>query len=178
MSRIGASPISFKGLSCVFDDNSCALQIKKGPDVRATYVLPDYISCCVRDSVLTLALKKGSARKSHFGMHRSILNSILVGLSEGFVKKIGLSGVGYKAELKGCYIVFSIGYSHTIKYRLVDGVEVKIIKPTEILLTSHDKQLLGVVAADLCRLRKYNPYKGKGIFIEGSFLLKKESSKK
>ena len=87
-------------------------------------------------------------------------------------------GVGYKAELKGSYLALNLGYSHAIKYKLVEGVKFSCPKPTEILLSSSDSCLLGAVASDLCSLRKYDPYKGKGILIEGKFALRKESSKK
>ncbi|WP_333024120.1 50S ribosomal protein L6, partial [Wolbachia endosymbiont of Pentidionis agamae] len=115
--------------------------------------------------------------KPMLGTCRSNINSIILGLVNNFTVELEIIGVGYKAANSGKYLTLSLGYSHNIKYKLPDGVQAQCVK-NQIILSSINKQKIYSVASDICKLRKYNPYKGKGIVLKGKFMLRKTVNKK
>jgi large subunit ribosomal protein L6 len=113
-----------------------------------------------------------------WGLSRTILNNMVVGVSEGFEKKLEIVGVGYKASVDGKYLTLSLGYSHDIKFEIPDDIIIKAIKPTLLSIFGFDKQKVGQVASFISKLRPPEPYKGKGIKEEGEVITRKEGKKK
>ena len=103
---------------------------------------------------------------------------MVVGVSQGFEKRLELQGVGYRAKAQGSNVNLTVGYSHTIDYKLPDGVKVETPSQTEIVISGADKQLVGQVAAEIRRFRPPEPYKGKGIRYVGERVYRKEAKKK
>ena len=112
------------------------------------------------------------------GTFRSLISNMIVGVSEGFQKKLELQGVGYRAKASGKSINLTVGYSHPIDYKLPDGVTVETPSQTEIVITGADKQVVGQVAAELRDFRPPEPYKGKGIRYSDERVYRKEAKKK
>ena len=180
MSRIGLQKINFLSpMNCVFDEASNSVEIKFSEKVFR-YILPKSIGCKINDFSLRLYVYNciSNCEKRLLGLHRSLLNNLIVGLQVGFKKHLVLKGVGYKAEVKDNYLNIFVGYTHSIKYFLSDDLKVSCVKGNEIILESFDKQLLGVTLSELCNLRKYDPYKGKGLILKDKKMLRKESNKK
>lgn len=183
MSRIGSREINFnKIISCSFSSADNIVEIKtSNKDFK--YVLPKELSCQIKDSSLLLKsanLDSSNSRDERrlLGLHRSLLNNLVSGLQQKFKKSLILNGVGYKAEVKGRFLIIFLGYTHNIKYQVPDDISFTCTKATEIALESYDKQLLGMVVMELCKLRKYDPYKGKGLMVANKQMLRKEANKK
>jgi large subunit ribosomal protein L6 len=112
------------------------------------------------------------------GTARALLNNLVIGVSAGFERKLQLIGVGYKAAAKGKTLNLALGFSHPIDFPLPEGVTAETPTPTEIILKSSDKQLLGQVAANVRGFRPPEPYKGKGVRYADETVLRKEAKKK
>ena len=109
---------------------------------------------------------------------RTLVYNIVVGVTEGYTKKLEIKGVGYRANLQGKKLVLSVGFSHDVEYEIPDGVKCEVEKQTAITITGIDKQLVGQVAAKIRGFKPPEPYKGKGIRYEDEFVLIKEGKKK
>ena len=116
--------------------------------------------------------------KRLWGMNRSLINNAIIGSSVGFEKILELTGVGYRAALKGNQLNLQLGYSHDINFDIPEGIKILVEKQTTLKISGSDKQLVGVVASKLKTLRKIEPYKGKGVREKGQHILKKEGKKK
>ena len=116
--------------------------------------------------------------RSLWGTYRNIIKNMVKGVSDGFEVRLELNGVGYRAATDGKIISLVLGFSHEIRYALPAGISVKCEKPTLIVIFGADKQLVGHVAGELMKLRPAEPYKGKGIYKEGSYRRRKEGKKK
>ena len=116
--------------------------------------------------------------RSMWGLGRTLVGNMVAGVSEGFSRKLEVTGVGYRAAIDGSVLTLQLGYSHEIKVMVPEGIQVKCEKPTEIQITGADKQNVGQLAADIRSLRKPEPYKGKGIRYEGEYIFRKEGKKK
>lgn len=116
--------------------------------------------------------------RAMWGTFRSTINNMVQGVNEGFTIRLEINGVGYKTSLKGSILTLSLGYSHDIKYALPEGVTIQCEKPTLLVISGYDKQKVGQVAAELMALRPFEPYKGKGVFVEGKPGRRKEGKKK
>lgn len=115
--------------------------------------------------------------KSLWGLSRSLINNMVIGVTKGFIKKLEINGVGYKANIDGDLLILALGYSHDIIYPIPQGIDIKCIKNI-IEVTGCDKQLVGQVCADIRSLRKPEPYKGKGIKYTDELIIRKEGKKK
>ena len=111
-------------------------------------------------------------RTTH-GMYRALINNMVIGVSKGFEIRLGLVGVGYRAEVKGKTVVFALGYSHPIEFPIPEGIQITVDKQTHMVVYGADKALVGQVVADIRGLRPPDPYKQKGIRITGERLKKK-----
>jgi len=109
---------------------------------------------------------------------RTLVNNIIVGVSEGYAKKLQIQGVGYRANLQGQTLVLTLGFSHEVKFQVPEGVQVKVENQTEIEVSGIDKQLVGQVAANIRGFKPPEPYKGKGIRYADEYVLRKEGKKK
>ena len=176
MSRVGKKPISIPaGVTITIND----LQMEvKGPKGTLTTPIPAGVSFKQEDGVLT-AERVSNDQAAFHGLARALANNAVVGVTEGFTKDMDIVGVGYKADVQGKKIMFSLGYSHPIEYALPDGIDAKAERvntktsitqyQTTITLSGIDKQMLGQVAAELNRLRKPDAYKGKGVRYADKF---------
>lgn len=170
MSRIGKKPITLpKGVDVKIND--AELEVK-GPKGTLRAPIPAGITAKMEDGNLILERESDDQAAFH-GLARALANNAVVGVTEGFKKDMDVVGVGYKADVRGKTIAFSLGYSHPIEYALPDGIEAKAERVNTktsipqyqltLTLTGIDKQKLGQVCAELNRLRKPDAYKGKGI---------------
>ena len=116
--------------------------------------------------------------KRLWGMNRSLINNAIIGASKGYEKILELTGVGYRAALKGKQLNLQLGFSHDINYDIPEGIKLAVEKQTIIKINGHDKQQVGMVAAEIKSLRPPEPYKGKGIKEQGQYILRKEGKKK
>ena len=116
--------------------------------------------------------------KRLWGMNRSLVNSAIIGTNVGYEKTLELTGVGFRASLKGKQLNLQLGFSHDISYKIPDGVQLSVEKSTVIKINGIDKELVGKVAAEIKMLKPVEPYKGKGIKERGQYILRKEGKKK
>ena len=116
--------------------------------------------------------------KRLWGMNRSLINNAIIGTSKGYEKILELSGVGYRAALKGNVLNLQLGFSHDINFDIPDGVKIQVEKQIILKISGTDKQLVGTVASEIKSIRPPEPYKGKGIKEKGQYILRKEGKKK
>ena len=116
--------------------------------------------------------------KRLWGMNRSLVNNAIIGASSGYSKTLELSGVGYRASLKGKQLNLQLGFSHDVNFDIPDSVKISVEKQTIIKISGSDKQEVGMIASKLKSMRPPEPYKGKGIKEQGQYILRKEGKKK
>tara|TARA_Y100000816_G_scaffold181902_1_gene131688 strand:- start:745 stop:1284 length:540 start_codon:yes stop_codon:yes gene_type:complete len=116
--------------------------------------------------------------KRLWGMNRSLINNAIIGTSKGYEKILELSGVGYRAALKGNVLNLQLGFSHDINFPIPDGVKIQVEKQVILKISGTDKQQVGMVASEIKSIRPPEPYKGKGIKEQGQYILRKEGKKK
>tara|TARA_A100001011_G_scaffold361690_1_gene410016 strand:- start:593 stop:1132 length:540 start_codon:yes stop_codon:yes gene_type:complete len=121
---------------------------------------------------------KNSETKRLWGMNRSLINNAIIGASKGYEKILELSGVGYRAALKGNILNLQLGFSHDINFNIPEGVKIQVEKQNILKISGTDKQQVGMVASEIKSLRPPEPYKGKGIKEQGQYILRKEGKKK
>jgi large subunit ribosomal protein L6 len=169
MSRIGKKPIPLpSGVKVQVGEQ---LEVT-GPKGKLTVPIPSGIS--IEQAAGKLEIKRAS--DDHAALHgltRALTANAVQGVSGGFTRELDIVGIGYRADVKGKIATFTLGYSHPIEFLLPDGVDLKIDKQTHLVLSGHDKQLLGQVAANIRALRKPDPYKNKGVRYTGEALRKK-----
>ena len=174
MSRIGKMPIAIpKGVDIKIEkDNLVTVKGPKGTLVRNIH--SDMI-LKLEDSVLTVEIPSESKlHKSLFGLTRTLLNNMVVGVTAGFEKVLEINGVGYRAAKNGKKLVLTLGYSHPVEMEEVDGIVFDVPAPNRIIVKGIDKQLIGEYAAKIRVKRPPEPYKGKGIKYEFEVIKRKE----
>ena len=130
-------------------------------------------------AMITVAPKgKDKKDRAMWGLSRTLINNMIIGVSKGFTKILEINGVGYKAAVNDNILTMFLGYSHDIKYMIPKGIDIKCPKPTQIDIFGHDKQLVGEVAALIRGLRKPEPYKGKGVKYSDEVIVRKVGKKK
>ena len=172
MSRIGKLPIAVpNGVTITLDGNTVKV---KGPKGELTHRLPGGIT--VEKNENTLNVKRESEETNHKSLHgltRSLIANMVEGVTKGYEKRLSIIGVGYRAALKGKDLEVQVGYSHPVVVPQPDGIEFEVPAPTSIIVRGSDKQLVGEVAANIRKIRKPEPYKGKGIRYEDEYVRKK-----
>jgi large subunit ribosomal protein L6 len=169
MSRIGKKPIPLP--------NGVKIQVGEqlevtGPKGKLTVPIPHGIT--FEQSQGKLEIKRASDDQAALhGLTRALTANAVQGVSTGFTRELDIVGIGYRADLKGRVAIFTLGYSHPIEVQLPVGVDLRIDKQVHLVLTGHDKQLLGQFAANIRALRKPDPYKNKGVRYTGETLRKK-----
>ena len=143
-----------------------------GPKGKLTVPIPEGITFEQADGELEVKRASDEHAALH-GLTRALAANAVQGVSTGFTRELDIVGIGYRADVKGKVATFTLGYSHPIEVLLPDGVDLKIDKQTHLVLTGHDRQMLGQVAANIRALRKPDPYKNKGIRYTGEVLRKK-----
>ena len=169
MSRVGNKPIPLpKGVTVTIGDE---LQVQ-GPKGKLKVPLPSGIQA--KQGNGNLEFTRGSEQQAALhGLTRALAASAVQGVSGGFTRELDITGVGFRADVKGKIATFTLGYSHPIEVLLPEGVELKIDKQTHLVLSGYDKQMVGQVAANIRALRPPDPYKNKGIRYTGEMLRKK-----
>ena len=173
MSRIGKAPIDLPaGVEVTIDGASVAV---KGPKGTLSWVAPEDIVVTQDGDTLTVARPDDERRhRALHGMTRSLVANMVVGVSEGFTKELEILGVGYRAQAQGpSKIELQVGFSHSVPIDAPDGVTFEVPTPGRIIVSGIDKQLVGQVAADIRKVRKPEPYKGKGIRYLGERVTRK-----
>lgn len=179
MSRVNVIPIAIPDsikLKC--HDNKLLFQSSKG---EKEFILNNSILYEHTNNELLLSVDKNNFDKKNNALvetYVSNINNFIYGIINGFSLYLEINGVGYKASCSGKYLTLSLGFSHDVIYRIPEDVECECIKQNQVVITGIDKQRVHMVASDLCKIRKYNPYKGKGIVLKGKVMLRKETSKK
>jgi large subunit ribosomal protein L6 len=169
MSRVGKKPIPLpKGVKINIGEQ---LQVE-GPKGKLSVPIPKGIRAEQNDGTLEFQ-RDGDQYAAVHGLTRALASNAVTGVSTGFTREMDIVGIGYRAEVKGRIATFTLGYSHPIEVFLPEGVDLKIDKQTHLVLSSHDRQLLGQVAANIRALRPPDPYKNKGIRYTGEQLRKK-----
>ena len=169
MSRIGKKPIPVP--SGVKIQVGAQLEVT-GPKGKLSVPIPEGITIQQADGKLEIKRASDEHAALH-GLTRALAANAVQGVSGGFTKELDIVGIGYRADVKGKLATFTLGYSHPIEVLLPDGVDLKIDKQTNLVLTGFDRQLLGQVAANIRALRKPDPYKNKGVRYTGEVLRKK-----
>jgi len=177
MSRIGKKPVAIPGgVTAAVNGQEVSV---KGPKGELKHVLVDQIMAKTDKDGIEVAMREDTKEaRAMWGMSRTLVANLVTGVTEGFTKKLEITGVGYRAALQGQALQLQLGYSHDITYPLPDGIQAQCPKPTEILISGIDKQKVGQVAAEIRRFRPPEPYKGKGVRYAGEYILRKEGKKK
>ena len=177
MSRIGKKPVAIPGgVSAAIADGILTV---KGPKGTLTLTLRDEISYTVDgNAILVKPANDTKAARAFWGMQRTLVSNLVVGVSEGYTKVLEITGVGYRANAQGTNLKLQLGYSHDVDYPVPEGIEIKTPDNTTVMISGIDKQKVGQVAAEIRRWRKPEPYKGKGIKYRGEYIFRKEGKKK
>ena len=172
MSRIGKKPIEIPQDVKVKIDGQ-VIHVR-GPKGELEYALHPHVKIEQKENKLELTIKNTDDKfdKALWGTNRQMVANLIIGVSQGYSKQLEINGVGYKAELKGNTLVLAVGYSHPINFKLPPNVTVNVEKNI-ITLQSINKQLLGETAASLRKIRKPEPYKGKGIKYVDEIIVRK-----
>ena len=180
MSRIGKQPINIpEGVQVSIKDDMIEVS---GPKGKLIENLVPMVNVEIKDLsagrqgkeiLVSVKNETNKEERSRWGLQRSLINNMVVGLTEGFTKQLEVNGVGYKVVLQGQKLVLNVGYSHPVDYNLPAGIEAQIEKNV-ITLKGYDKQLIGKVAAEIRSIKKPEPYKGKGIKYMEEVIRRKE----
>jgi large subunit ribosomal protein L6 len=177
MSRIGKKPVPVpKGVTANVEGQTVSA---KGPKGQLAVALVDQVSVAMTDTGVKVEPRDQSkSARSLWGMSRTLVQNIFVGVTNGFEERLEISGVGYRAQVEGKNLNLALGYSHDVKFAIPEGIKIETPKPTEIVVSGIDKQKVGQVAAEIRRWRPPEPYKGKGVKYVGEYVFRKEGKKK
>ena len=172
MSRIGKLPVPVaKNVDITVDGSNVRV---KGPKGQLERTFPVGMSFTVEDGKITVVRPNDEKQnRALHGLSRSLLSNMVVGVSEGFTKTLELQGVGYRATQAGKGITLAVGYSHPVEVAPPDGIELEVEGTTKVHVRGIDKELVGQVAANIRKIRKPEPYKGKGIRYLGEYVRRK-----
>ncbi len=177
MSRIGKKPVAVpKGVTATINGQTVSV---KGPKGELSFVVHDEVLVKMEDGAISVDPRDQSKEaRSKWGMSRTMISNIFVGVKDGFEKKLEINGVGYRAAMQGKNLQLSLGFSHEVVYDVPAGITVAVPKPTEIVVSGIDKQQVGQVAAEIREYRGPEPYKGKGVKYASEKIVRKEGKKK
>ena len=177
MSRIGKKPVELpSGVTATVSGQTIEV---KGPKGTRSFSATDDVTITVEENAVKVTPRGTSKRaRQQGGMSRSMVENLIVGVTEGFKKELEITGVGYRANIQGNTLKLALGYSHDVDFDIPAGVTVTAPKQTEIVVEGIDQQLVGQVAANIREWRKPEPYKGKGIRYKGEYIFRKEGKKK
>jgi large subunit ribosomal protein L6 len=173
MSRIGKLPITVpSGVDVAIDGRTVTV---KGPKGSLSHTVIEPITVERGDDGAVLVKRPDDERKTkaYHGLSRTLLNNLVVGVTAGYEKKLEIHGVGYRVALKGSSLEFALGFSHPVVITAPEGITFKVDTPTRFSVSGIDKQLVGEVAANIRKLRKPDPYKGKGVRYAGEVIRRK-----
>jgi large subunit ribosomal protein L6 len=177
MSRIGKRTIAVpKGVTVTLDGQTVSV---KGPKGERSWTVAEEIEVSQNDEGINLGLRADTQRgRAMWGLSRTLVDNMVVGVTTGFEKSLDLVGVGYRAAMKGNALSLQLGFSHDVDIEPPAGVTFAVPKQTEIKISGADKQAVGQIAAVIRKLRPPEPYKGKGVRYTGEKVRRKEGKKK
>jgi large subunit ribosomal protein L6 len=177
MSRIGKKPVPLpKGVTASVSGQTVSVKGPKG-ELKVTLV-PEVQARVEADGIAVMPHKEMERAAAMWGMSRTLVNNLVVGVTQGFTTKLEIQGVGYRAAVQGKSLNLQLGFSHDVAYPIPAGITITAEKPTMLTVAGMDKQLVGQVAAEIRAYRKPEPYKGKGVRYEGEYVRRKEGKKK
>jgi large subunit ribosomal protein L6 len=176
MSRVAKAPVAIPaGVEVTLNEQTITVKGSKG---SLTRVINADVSVVIENNEVKCSPAEGVLSAAQAGTARALINNMVVGVNEGFEKKLALVGVGYRAKIAGNGIDLTLGFSHPLVHQLPDGVTAECPSQTEIVLRGTDKQLIGQVAAEIRGYRPPEPYKGKGVRYADEQVRRKEAKKK
>ena len=171
MSRIGKNPIEIpQGVEVKIENNIVTV---KGPKGTLTQEFLKDVNIAVEDNKIVVTLANENAGNIH-GLTRTLINNMVIGVTNGFEKALEINGIGYRAQKQGKKLVLTLGYSHPVEVEEPEGITIEVPAQNSIIVKGIDKQLVGQVAADIREYRLPEPYKGKGIKYVGEHIRRKE----
>ena len=172
MSRIGKKPVALKaGVKAAINGSVVQIEGAKG---KLNYSMPARFKAEVKDNTVVISRPSDSKQdKSLHGLIRSLVNNMIIGVSDGYKKDLEISGVGFKAQMQGKVLNLQLSYSHPINYEAPEGVTIEVPKPTQIVVKGIDKAKVGEAAAKIRDFYRPEPYKGKGIRYAGEHVRRK-----
>ena len=177
MSRVGSSAINIPADVTLSNDGG--LIVVKGKNGELSTSLHSDVELSVADNVATLKPARDTRQaKALWGTMRSNLNNMVVGVAQGFTRKLEINGVGYRAAMQGNKLVLSLGFSHPVEMEVPAGLKVAVENNTSVTITGADKQLLGQFASEVRAKRPPEPFKGKGVKYADEYIVRKEGKKK
>ncbi|MEX2319412.1 MAG: 50S ribosomal protein L6 [Bauldia sp.] len=177
MSRIGKKAVTVpKGVTADVSGQSVKV---KGPKGELSFLASDDVEIKFADGTISVEPRDQSKKaRSAWGMSRTMVQNLVKGVTDGFERKLEITGVGFRAALAGKNLQLNLGYSHEVLFPIPAGITIQCPKPTEILVSGSDKQKVGQVAAEIREFRKPEPYKGKGVKYSDEYIHRKEGKKK
>ncbi len=177
MSRIGKQPVAIpSGVTVALNGTDLSVKGPKG-ELAMSFV-PEVTVSHEDDKIVVKPTSDTKRARSMWGMQRSMISNLIEGVTDGFVKKLALQGVGYRAQMKGSALNLQLGFSHDINFPVPAGIKIETPDQTTVVVSGIDKQLVGETAAKIREYRKPEPYKGKGVRYDGEYVFRKEGKKK
>ncbi|TAK49152.1 MAG: 50S ribosomal protein L6 [Xanthobacteraceae bacterium] len=177
MSRVGKKPVVVpSGVTATIEGQTVKM---KGPKGQLQFVVHDDVTVKLEQGAISVDPRFETNRaRALWGTARAQIANLATGVSQGFEKKLEITGVGYRAAVQGKNLQLALGYSHDVVYPIPEGIAIVTPKPTEIVITGNDRQRVGQVAAEIRDFRPPEPYKGKGVKYANEFIFRKEGKKK
>ncbi len=177
MSRIGKFPVMVpNGVNVDLSGQDVSV---KGPKGVLSLTLVDDVEAVREDDKVWIKMRSESRRaRMMWGMQRTLVNNMITGVSQGFLRELEIHGTGYRASVKGKDLVLLLGYSHDVVYPIPEGIDIKCETPTTIAVSGVDLQRVGQVASEIRAFRKPEPFKAKGVRYKGEYIFRKEGKKK
>lgn len=171
MSRIGKNPVVIpQGVEVTIDSKTVTV---KGPKGTLTQTFLDQVNIEQKENTIVVSVDNDKFANLH-GLTRTLINNMVVGVTDGFEKTLEINGIGYRAQKQGNKVVLTLGYSHPVEYTEIEGITIDVPNQTTIVVKGIDKQKVGQVAAEIREYRLPEPYKGKGIKYVGEHIRRKE----
>ncbi len=174
MSRLGKQPILIpNGVEVTIDGDLITV---KGGKTSLSKRFKEDVTVSIDNGKIVLSPTNTQDSKKMWGTYAAHLRNLITGVTEGFTKVLEIEGVGYRAEIKNSQLILNVGFSHSVQLDIPEGIEVEV-KKNDIIMKSADKELLGQFAANVRKVKKPEPYKGKGIRYKGEFIIRKQGKK-
>ena len=172
MSRIGKLPVKVpKGVNITLNEQTVKV---KGPHGELSQLIPKEISVSISDDTVTVSKNEETIKaRQNYGLVRSLVNNMVIGVSEKFEKKMQMIGVGYRAQIQGKKLTLLVGYSHPVEFEIPDDIEVAVEANTNLTVKGANKEKVGLLASQIRATRPPEPYKGKGIRYVDEVVLRK-----
>lgn len=177
MSRIGKNPVNIpSGVTCQIQGRDITVKGKNG---ELTAVISREVEVVHEgEQILVKPLNDSKEARQLWGTWKKRIENMVIGVNDGFTKELEIKGVGYRASMAGSSLKLQLGYSHDILYPIPEGIKVNCPTPTEVVISGHDAQKVGQIAAEIRAFRKPEPYKGKGVKYKDEYIVRKEGKKK